>query len=450
MIDNRLLTILLSLLIVVVAGCQQFASATENVSPPADNSTGSSKQYTASGTEAGKLPAAAFYMGPTPAISRNPSENRVDFDVLPGINVCAGWGPDVRLTENPNTYPARVAIRGNYVHLVWQDFSKDSWGIYYKRSTDGGESWGADTRLTNKGVNCAYPAIAVSGSTVWVMWQTLGFSAPLYYKWSIDNGQTWGEDIALTDGGGSAYNPSIAVWGDVIHIVWEDHRDNDFAKVYYRRSTDGGRTWREDIKLSDQRGSQEPLVAVAGDNVHVIWKGTDKDDQVLYYMHSTNGGGTWGEDVKLGSSIWPPCIATFGNNVILVWEDSTPRGSEVYYRRSADGGQSWSEAVVLSDGPAEAAYPNVVVWENRVYAFWQDNRDTSDRQYLYWEIYFKSSDDWGKSWSGDKRITQQKADAIWPQAAVDGNTLGLVWQDSRDGKWQIYYKRYLQTMLPQP
>ncbi len=42
--------------------------------------------------------------------------------------------------------------------------------IYYKRSTDAGVSWGADTRLTNNTADSEYPSVAVSGSVVHVVW----------------------------------------------------------------------------------------------------------------------------------------------------------------------------------------------------------------------------------------------------------------------------------------
>ena len=80
------------------------------------------------------------------------------------INNCeAQWQPDVRLTNNPaysySSYNnARcVASSGNDVHVVWYDSRDGNYEIYYKRSTDGGISWEADTRLTNNTANSRYP-----------------------------------------------------------------------------------------------------------------------------------------------------------------------------------------------------------------------------------------------------------------------------------------------------
>jgi hypothetical protein len=63
-----------------------------------------------------------------------------------------------------------VAVSGSVVHVVWEDNRDGSWEIYYKRSTDTGVNWGADTRLTNATAYSEYPSVAVSGSVVHVVW----------------------------------------------------------------------------------------------------------------------------------------------------------------------------------------------------------------------------------------------------------------------------------------
>ncbi len=70
-------------------------------------------------------------------------------------NCFAQWQPDVRLTNDPaNSYTSYnnawcIASSGIVVHVVWYDNRDGNNEIYYKRSTDAGVSWGADTRLTN-------------------------------------------------------------------------------------------------------------------------------------------------------------------------------------------------------------------------------------------------------------------------------------------------------------
>ena len=57
-----------------------------------------------------------------------------------------------------------------FVHVVWQDERDGNSEIYYKRSTDGGVSWGSDIRLTNNTSYSEGACVSVSGQIVYVVW----------------------------------------------------------------------------------------------------------------------------------------------------------------------------------------------------------------------------------------------------------------------------------------
>ena len=118
-------------------------------------------------------------------------------------NCMSQWQADVRLTNNSASSLTSknnawcIASSGNIVHAVWYDQRNSflNWEIYYKRSTDGGVTWGADTRLTYDSSDSRYPSIAVSGQDVHVVWYDNRNSLldyEIYYKHSTDGGLTWG------------------------------------------------------------------------------------------------------------------------------------------------------------------------------------------------------------------------------------------------------------------
>jgi Neuraminidase (sialidase) len=132
----------------------------------------------------------------------------------------AQWQPDVRLTNDPayshtsNSNARLIAANGDTVHVVWYDERDGNPEIYYKRSTDGGISWGADTRLTN--INCDKydPTIVVSGSIVHIAWtddRNGSTNIEIYYKRSEDGGSTWGADTRLTNAPLSSESPGMAI-----------------------------------------------------------------------------------------------------------------------------------------------------------------------------------------------------------------------------------------------
>lgn len=101
------------------------------------------------------------------------------------------WEPDQRLTFSSGNSIATpcngrsVDVSGDTVHVVWMDNREtaNSYEIYYKRSTDGGETWGQDTRLTNALYTSEFPTVAVSGQKVHVVWDDdRDGGMEIYYK----------------------------------------------------------------------------------------------------------------------------------------------------------------------------------------------------------------------------------------------------------------------------
>jgi len=163
--------------------------------------------------------------------------------LLQSKNANAQWEADVRLTNATESSCTKsnwcIAANGNIVHVVWYDNRDSNWEIYYKRSTDGGITWGADTRLTNAISDSWLSSIAVIGSFVHVVWMDKrDGNEEIYYKRSTDGGINWGADTRLTNNTSWSEFPSIAVSGSLVHVVWSDYRDGNF-EIYYKRNPTG-------------------------------------------------------------------------------------------------------------------------------------------------------------------------------------------------------------------
>ena len=362
------------------------------------------------------------------------------------INHCyAQWQPDVRLTNDPaeslTSYNWCIASSGLVVHVVWQDFrdGANNSEIYYKRSTDGGVSWGADTRLTNNAGNSYNPSVAVSGSVVHVVWHDIrDANFEIYYKRSTDGGVSWGADIRLTNNFAPSYYPSVAVSGSAVHVVWHDSRDGN-NQIYYKLSTDGGTSWGADTRLTNNSTiSQYPSVSVSGQVVHLVWEDRRDGNPEIYYKRSTDGGSSWGADTRLtnnsAASLFPS-VSVSGEVVHVVWNDERHGNYEIYYKRSTDGGTSWGADTRLTNDPYSSEFPSVAVSGSAVHVVWHDSRDGST------EIYYKRSTDGGVNWGADTRLTNNSAFSGYSSVAVSGSAVHVVWYDFRDGNNEIYYKR---------
>jgi hypothetical protein len=361
----------------------------------------------------------------------------------------AQWEPDLRLTnDNAISYTScnncwSIAASGDTVHVVWydaRDGGYDSLQAYYKRSCDGGLTWGPDQRLSARHGRVLGTAIALSGSTVHVVWvENRLDDAEVYYRRSTDAGATWLPETCVTESAWVCGDISLAASDAFVHLVWWAHGEGWDAS-YYRRSTDAGATWGPRITLPNLYAfTCDPTIAVAGSKVHVVWPDAGGAQPAgMYYRCSNDRGASWGAPTRIvadsgfceGAS-----IAARDSFVHMVWRDDSGYPYRLYYKRSSNGGSSWEPDRVLIDDTSHARGPSIAVSGTRVHVVWQSDRTGTNHLY-----YCYSSDD-GLTWSPDTCLSASASVAFRPSIAVSGPTLHLVWYDERDGNDEIYYKR---------
>jgi hypothetical protein len=366
---------------------------------------------------------------------------------LSGSITLSQFQSDTRLTNDPaisykcfNNTPG-IAASGNNIHIVWSDYRvpNSNEQIFYKRSTDGGLSWGPDVQLTSIQSSAVYPTIAAFGSVLHVVWhdhRTGG--AKIFYKRSMDNGNTWGPDVQLSFGTSSASErPSLAILGQDIHVVWQDNRDGNY-EIYYSHSSNGGTSWQTESRITTNAGnSLYPSVYAPGQYVHVAWSDDRDGNKEIYYKRSTDLGSTWGPDTRLtvdSAESSYPSITVISSAVYVVWQDLR-NGWDIYGKRSADGGATWSTDTRLTNDISNSFYPAIFGSGQNLHIVWQDVRDGN------WEIYYKRSTDAGLTWPPDTRLTVNGYDSFFPSVAVTGTSVNILWQDNRDGNFEMYFKQ---------
>ena len=361
-------------------------------------------------------------------------------------NSSSQWQPDVRLTNDPaNSWTSWnnawcIAASGNVVHVVWYDERDGNYEIYYKRSIDGGSSWGTDTRLTTGNGYSGSPSVSVSGLVVHVVWMDFReANYEIFYKRSSDGGSSWGADTRLTNQPAYSGYASVTVFGSGVHVVWHDMRYGNW-EIHYIRSIDGGINWEADTTrlTNNSAASQFPSVSVSGSSVHVVWADTRDGNWEIYYKRSANGGSSWDADTRLTSNSAVsehPSVSVSGSVVHVVWEDKRDGNNVIYYKRSPDGGLNWGADTRLTNNPGVALSPSVSVSGSVVHVVWFDNRNVN------YEIYYKRSTDGGINWSSDTRLTSNSDFSEYPSVSISGSVVHVVWRDTRDGNAEIYYKR---------
>lgn len=232
--------------------------------------------------------------------------------------------PDARLDRGSapgaaNSDTVQVACAGQTVCAVWRDQRNGALSdIYFNHSQDGGETWAdPDQRLCGGAPGAAgstEPRIRMQGAIVHVVWKELAAPAhDVVYRRSADGGRSFGPIVRLDLGDAAGASDSLdlelACEGSLVAVVWSDARNSaSFVyDIYSNVSSDGGLTWQpiaRRLDLGDAPGastSLRPQVAIAAGAIHVAWEDrrtTGGFGPDVYAISSRDGGATWPADRK--------------------------------------------------------------------------------------------------------------------------------------------------------
>ena len=268
--------------------------------------------------------------------------------------------------------------KGN-IYVSWTEFDQygssnpsDSSRIKFSKSTDQGETWTNAITISDKGGDCfdgdnttegAVPAVGPNGE-IYISWAgPLG----LMFDKSLDGGDTWGTDIFISDiPGGWAFDvPEIlrcnglpitmcdisnSPYRGNIYVCWGDQRNGTSnTDVFFCRSTDGGNTWTQPLKVND-----------------------DTSDRHQFFP-------------------WMTVDPTTGNIWAVFYDRRNTTGSatDVYVAKSTDGGDTFENFKVSETSFTPTAlvffgdYTNIVAWGRKVFPIWM-RLDKSNQQLSIW------------------------------------------------------------------
>jgi|GEM_PF-469097 len=375
------------------------------------------------------------------------------------LSFAGEWGDEIVLPEGnaESEYATCCAdILGN-LHIAWQDLREGSPfpipQVYYKRSTDAGQTWTSDERITADPATSMEPVICADYmGGVHIVWKdTRDGDYELYHKRSLDGGTTWEGDARISDDSDTSRDHFVYVdYQNDLHCVYLVRLLSGVRELHYTRSTDRGMSWHAPVRIGDSIDHDAPVLSSDfNNNLVMAYPHVDGSEFSIFSRISTDGGATWSAEQLITDSsyyqITPQLVCDMSGTFHLVYQSLENSDAMLNYRRSTDGGASWSGKVQITDSGALCSGPSLCNdYFGNLYLVWHDVRNGAGN----YEIYYDYSTDGGMTWDNDLRITDDAAMSEHPSVCVDfAGNLHLVFHDTRGGFDQVYYNNFYGVTL---
>ncbi len=262
------------------------------------------------------------------------------------------WTMPLALTTNSASTPWGASITADaegILHAVYAGSGVEK-GLNYIRSTDGGESWSVPFTLYRQISQSVGPPsmvqIVVDGvGRLHAVWQANHVDAGasgVYYARSTNGGDTWLAPVQLATREPEDFSvgtPYLMADGDSeLHLIYVDGAYIGSKGRYHRISRDGGATWSAPVHLiTELVGINSRVIPIVdgGGQVHLIANMRTEADQVVGIYYSRWQGTGWSPvepvDVSLPQIHYTAVAVRLGNELHIVYNQL--QGAEVYHIR---------------------------------------------------------------------------------------------------------------------
>lgn len=276
----------------------------------------------------------------------------------------------------------------------------------------------------------------------------LDWSLPVVLSGSYDS--SWFPDVATDPAGG-------------VHVVWATG-SSGYDLVAYCRVGEGGcieEDWAASRPNPDGGYVMRPQIAVdAGGMLHMTFRAKYRVAHRRVFLPDPSEG--WSSPFVLGDGTYTAAAAPAADVVYAAWvqgqygtteaEDPCWGCGDVYFRRSEDGGRSWSPAVNVSQTWNGSEKPQFALGEGgSVYVVWEEGFDHYVGKGTPAPAMAAASHDGGATWEAP--VSLSTVNARSPAIGIDRKgALVVAWRPiAGDGVFfQISYDRGASWTDPAP
>jgi hypothetical protein len=242
--------------------------------------------------------------------------------------------------ENPEI---AVDKNGNIV-IAYVDFAASGSPVFSVRSTDGGKTFSAPSRVSQPGESIGNPPFVAVDSTgaADVIYQDNAQSTTTIKLAVAMDGRTFAPSKVVSNSQVNAFAPQIAIdKNDGVYVTFYDRfaiTSSTFNReIVLIKSTDKGNTFGPHINVSEDSGQSTFPSLIVGDQgrVSIAWEDTTDDLQRdIMVARSSDGGATFGTPINLSANPGRSFGAFGGtdsnNNLFIGWTDDSGANTDVF------------------------------------------------------------------------------------------------------------------------
>lgn len=327
-------------------------------------------------------------------------------------------------------------------------------------------SWSGDKRITNTYAKDWHPTlIQDNDENTFLVWAEGGGGSGWYsynYFTKLDrDGNTLVNTQRLYLPGGQSDTSLIVDAANTLHIAFHGPGEQI---VHQAIDSSGNISPYRRMSATRSSNTDVPMMVIdSQEKIHLLYQDEQFDPRQgdwnrrrdLFYQNYTWDGSTLTDvagpvELTTAGGTGRPYVGYVNNlgdvaidsndNIHITWADwrnySNYNLTEIYYKKIDSDGNDLTGEIRLTDIDGKrSSQPSVSIdSENNVNIMWEDSRDGNEN------IYYKKLNNNGSELIDDLKITSELSRSQRPSMGIDNNdNIHLIWQDNRSSGWEIYY-----------
>jgi hypothetical protein len=375
-----------------------------------------------------------------------------------------GWTSAQRLTNNQIAlFPDIVVDSQNVTHIVYTQTPDFNTVRIVRYINNRGGNWSSPVTLSAPGLFAdlgrlstmtlngkVYLALVYKGKT------GNNVTSRIYYRLSSDGGVTWGAQERISSV--ASYEPAVLLDDTGRPHVMFTHNPSSALNMAYITKVNGAWTNPVILNTGATTFNRDASISYTRANgvltLHAVFMGGrsgSEGDKRIYYVRKIGAGAWQPPQLRQSNSGggFPKIVTDFQSKVYGVWQvNSSNYGYEPYASRSVDNGTTWAtpQAVGSKTGDIGQTPAIARTSSGKVAVLWEDEYRTADMKR---DVFARISEDDGVHWSGAKDISPSSGYSRNVAAAANDAGFKAAWHDERRGSYQIYFSTYaVPVILP--